>query len=64
MLHLSQGLLNLFTTCPRKFQHIYLDQLNVPIAAAQQERLTWGNRFHLRMQQHELGLRFNALEPE
>jgi PD-(D/E)XK nuclease superfamily len=64
MLHLSQGLLNLFETCPRKFQHVYLDQLNVPIASAQQERFTWGNRFHLRMQQQELGLRFNAIEPE
>ncbi|HEY9639271.1 MAG TPA: PD-(D/E)XK nuclease family protein [Coleofasciculaceae cyanobacterium] len=64
MLHLSQGLLNLFATCPRKFQHIYLDQLNVPIASAQQKHFTWGNRFHLRMQQQELGLRFNPIESE
>jgi PD-(D/E)XK nuclease superfamily len=64
MLHLSQGLLNLFATCPRKFQHIHLDQLNAPIASTQQERFTWGNRFHLRMQQQELGLQFNPVEPE
>ncbi|MBD3882940.1 PD-(D/E)XK nuclease family protein [Phormidium tenue FACHB-886] len=56
MLHLSQGLLNLFAACPRKFQHLYIDQLNLPIAAEQQARLNWGNRFHLLMQQRELGL--------
>ncbi|MBW4660375.1 MAG: PD-(D/E)XK nuclease family protein [Drouetiella hepatica Uher 2000/2452] len=61
MLHLSQGLLNLLTLCPRKFQYTYLDQLNVPIAPEQQERINWGNRFHLLMQQRELGLK---LDPE
>ncbi|HEY9628419.1 MAG TPA: PD-(D/E)XK nuclease family protein [Coleofasciculaceae cyanobacterium] len=64
MLHLSQGLLNLLSLCPRKFQHTYLDQLNVPIAPEQQERINWGDRFHLLMQQRELGLRPDALEPE
>ncbi|MBI4785047.1 MAG: PD-(D/E)XK nuclease family protein [Oscillatoriophycideae cyanobacterium NC_groundwater_1537_Pr4_S-0.65um_50_18] len=64
MLHLSQGLLNLLSLCPRKFQHTYLDQLNVPIAPEQQERINWGDRFHLLMQQRELGLRPNATEPE
>jgi len=61
MLHLSQGLLNLLSLCPRKFQYTYLDQLNVPIAPDQQERINWGNRFHLLMQQQELGLK---LDPE
>jgi PD-(D/E)XK nuclease superfamily len=62
MLHLSQGLLNLFTACPRKFQHFYLDQLSLPIAPDQQDRLDWGSRFHLLMQQRELGLLDAALE--
>ena len=56
MLHLSQGLLNLFEICPRKFQHLYLDQLSLPIVPDQQERFDWGSRFHLLMQQRELGL--------
>ncbi len=60
MLHLSQGLLNLLTLCPRKFQYTYLDQLNVPIAPEQQERINWGNRFHLLMQQQELGLKLDS----
>jgi hypothetical protein len=56
MLHLSQGLLSLLTACPRKFQHLYIDQLGLPIAPDQQDRLNWGSRFHLLMQQRELGL--------
>jgi PD-(D/E)XK nuclease superfamily len=56
MLHLSQGLLNLFEICPRKFQHLYLDQLSLPIVPDQQDRFDWGSRFHLLMQQRELGL--------
>lgn len=54
--HLSQGKLNLLERCPRKFQHIYFDQLGTPISPQQQEHLTWGSRFHLLMQQRELGL--------
>lgn len=61
---LSQGQLNLLETCPRKFQHIYIDQLGVPISPEQQERLTWGSRFHLLMQQRELGLPINSLVEE
>lgn len=53
---LSQGQLNLLETCPRKFQHIYFDQLGSPTSPEQQERLNWGSRFHLLMQQRELGL--------
>ncbi|NET34280.1 MAG: PD-(D/E)XK nuclease family protein [Cyanothece sp. SIO1E1] len=56
LLRLSQGQLNLWAACPRKFQHIYLDQLAVLTPPEQQERLQWGNRFHLLMQQRELGL--------
>ncbi|MDB9312503.1 PD-(D/E)XK nuclease family protein [Spirulina sp. CS-785/01] len=53
---ISQGQLNTFETCPRKYQHIYLDQLASPVTPYQQERLMWGSQFHLLMQQRELGL--------
>ncbi|MGQ4647543.1 PD-(D/E)XK nuclease family protein [Lyngbya aestuarii] len=61
LIPLSQGQLNLLETCPRKFQHIYLDQLGTPVSYEQQERLTWGSRFHLLMQQRELGLPVRSL---
>jgi hypothetical protein len=56
MFHLSQSHLNLLQTCPRKFQQIYLEQLGFPIAPEHQDRLNWGQYFHLLMQQRELGL--------
>ena len=56
MINLSQGHLNLLETCPPQFQKIYLEQLNSPINPEIQARLTWGSRFHLLMQQRELGL--------
>lgn len=55
-LRLSQQHLNLLSLCPRKFQYTYLEQLVAPTNPDQEERLAWGNRFHLLMQQHELGL--------
>ena len=61
---LSQGHLKLLETCPRKFQHIYLEQLGTPVSPEQQERLTWGSRFHLLMQQRELGLPVESLVEE
>ncbi len=61
---LSQGQLNLLETCPRKFQHIYLEQLGTPVSPEQQERLSWGSRFHLLMQQRELGLPVTSLVEE
>lgn len=60
-MRLSQGHLNLLATCPRKFQHTYLDQLASPMSPEQQERLDWGSRFHLLMQQRELGLPIEAI---
>ncbi len=60
-MQLSQGVLNLLSTCPRKFQYVYLDQLAVPMPLEQQERLAWGKWFHLLMQQHVMGLPFAAL---
>lgn len=59
-LSLSQAHLNLLTTCPRKFQHVYLEQLNAPQSPQQQARQTLGARFHWLMQQQELGLAVTA----
>ncbi|MEH2283182.1 MAG: PD-(D/E)XK nuclease family protein [Nostoc sp.] len=56
LLRLSQGQLNLLEVCPRKFQHTYLEKLNSPSNPEQEERLTLGSRFHLLMQQQEMGL--------
>jgi hypothetical protein len=56
LMRLSQGYLNLLETCPRKFQHSYLEQLSSPLSPEKQENLAWGKRFHLLMQQKELGL--------
>jgi hypothetical protein len=53
---LSQAELNLLETCPPQFQRLYLEQLGAPITPEQQEKLSWGNQFHLLMQQRELGL--------
>ncbi|GAB4201958.1 MAG: PD-(D/E)XK nuclease family protein [Coleofasciculaceae cyanobacterium] len=61
---LSQGQLKLLETCPRKFQHVYIEQLGTPVSPEQQERLTWGSRFHLLMQQRELGLPVESLVEE
>ena len=63
-LRLSQGQLNLLETCPRKFQHIYLEQLGSPSTPEQQAHQAWGSRFHLLMQQRELGLPIDALMAE
>ena len=67
LIRLSQGHLNLLSTCPPRFQQIYLEQLHSPLSSEQQEKQTWGTRFHLLMQQRELGLPLEPLlaeEPE
>ncbi|MFN6570679.1 PD-(D/E)XK nuclease family protein [Dendronalium sp. ChiSLP03b] len=56
LLRLSQGQLNLLEACPRKFQHTYLEQLSSPLNPEHEERQTLGSRFHLLMQQREMGL--------
>ncbi|ERN41471.1 hypothetical protein KR51_00020480 [Rubidibacter lacunae KORDI 51-2] len=61
---LSQGHLNLLAACPRKFQHAYLDRLQAPANLVQSDRLAWGKRFHLLMQQRELGLPIASVLPE
>jgi len=63
-MRLSQGQLNLLERCPRQFQHTYLDQLGSPTTPEHQERQTWGSRFHLLMQQRELGLPIESLVQE
>lgn len=60
-LRLSQGHLDLLETCPRKFQHLVLDQLGTPEAIDQQERLLQGARFHLLLQQWWLELPITPL---
>jgi hypothetical protein len=60
-LRLSQTQLNLLATCPRKFQHLYLEQLAAPPDVEQQERLSQGSQFHLLMQQWQLGLPIEPL---
>ncbi|KJH70577.1 PD-(D/E)XK nuclease family protein [Aliterella atlantica] len=63
-MRLSQGQLNILERCPRQFQHTYLEQLGSPTNLEQQERLSSGSRFHLLMQQRELGLPIDALVKE
>ncbi|MBW4553773.1 MAG: PD-(D/E)XK nuclease family protein [Aphanocapsa sp. GSE-SYN-MK-11-07L] len=55
-MQLSQGHLSVLSTCPRKFQHLYLDQLGLHQDPQLQERLDLGAQFHQLMQQQELGL--------
>jgi len=61
LLRLSQGQLNLLEACPRKFQHTYLEQLNSPANPEHEERQTLGSRFHLLMQQREMGLPIDSI---
>ncbi|MEA5421481.1 PD-(D/E)XK nuclease family protein [Spirulina sp. CCNP1310] len=56
LLRLSQGHLNTFTKCPRRYQYQYIDQLNAPISPHHQAQLDRGSRLHQLMQQRELGL--------
>ncbi|MBD2434364.1 DNA/RNA helicase [Fischerella muscicola CCMEE 5323] len=56
LLRLSQGQLNLLERCPRQFQHTYLEQLYSPTEIEREEHQTLGSRFHLLMQQREMGL--------
>lgn len=63
-MRLSQGQLNVLERCPRQFQHTYLEQLGSPTNLEQQERLSSGSRFHLLMQQRELGLPIEPLIKE
>ncbi|MGC8711608.1 MAG: PD-(D/E)XK nuclease family protein [Leptodesmis sp.] len=55
-LRLSQGHLTLLSTCPRKFQHVIVEQLGSPNSPEEQEKLSQGSRFHLLLQQWQLDL--------
>lgn len=63
-IRLSQGQLTVLTTCPRKFQHTYLEQLLPPLDPDQQDRLRWGAQFHSLVQQWQLGLPVEPLAEE
>lgn len=63
-MRLSQGQFNLLETCPRKFQHSYLEQLGAPNSVEQQSRLAAGSQFHMLMQQWEMGLSIDAFLQE
>lgn len=60
LLRLSQGQLNLLESCPRKFQHTYLEQLRPPTNPEYEEKQLLGSRFHLLMQQREMGLKIGS----
>lgn len=64
LLRLSQGQLNLLERCPRQFQHTYLEQLHSPSDLEHEERQTLGSRFHLLMQQREMGLPIDSILQE
>ncbi|MEA5594007.1 PD-(D/E)XK nuclease family protein [Rivularia sp. UHCC 0363] len=57
LMRLSQGQLNLLERCPRQFQHTYLEQLRPPTKPENEEKQLQGSRFHLLMQQREMGLK-------
>lgn len=61
ILRISQGQLNLLERCPRQFQHTYLDHLNSPSDPEHEEKQTLGSRFHLLMQQREMGLPIDSI---
>ncbi len=60
LLRLSQAQLNLLETCPRKFQNTYLEQLRPPTNPDYEEKQLLGSRFHLLMQQREMGLKIRS----
>jgi PD-(D/E)XK nuclease superfamily len=57
----SQRHLELLETCPRKFQYTFLDRAIAPPRAESQTAIEAGSRFHLLVQQRELGLPIDIL---
>jgi CRISPR/Cas system-associated exonuclease Cas4 (RecB family) len=54
---ISQGHLNIWETCQRKYEYSFLEDLSLSEADLQlKEKLLLGSHFHLLMQQKELGL--------
>jgi hypothetical protein len=60
-MRLSQAQLKVLETCPRQFQHKYLDQFDSPLTIEAAIRMQQGSQFHLLMQQWGLGLPIEPL---
>jgi hypothetical protein len=59
---ISQGHLNIWETCQRKYKYKYLEDLSLAEASLNsQDKLLLGANFHLLMQQKELGLDVSVL---
>jgi CRISPR/Cas system-associated exonuclease Cas4 (RecB family) len=59
---ISQGHLNIWEICRRKYQYCFLEQLSLPEADLErQKNLLLGSNFHLLMQQKELGLDVSSI---
>ncbi|MFM7602195.1 MAG: hypothetical protein ACKO7R_13520, partial [Pseudanabaena sp.] len=57
IISISQGHLNIWEICRRKYQYSFLEELSLPEADLQSKKnLLLGSHFHLLMQQKELGL--------
>jgi hypothetical protein len=61
LFRISQGHLNLLAACPRKFQHTYLEKITTPNNPGNEEHQINGSRFHLLIQQQEMGLPIHSL---
>ena len=62
IISISQGHLNFWGTCRRKYQYKYLEELSLAEADLNsQDKLLLGANFHLLMQQKELGLDVSTL---
>ncbi len=60
-MQLSQTHLQILSTCPRKFQSFFLEQLALPQPSLGSEQRELGVQFHHLMQQQELGLEIQSL---
>lgn len=59
---ISQGHLNIWEICLRRYQYSFLEELSLPEADLQRKKnLLLGSNFHLLMQQKELGLDVSLL---
>ncbi|PZV19646.1 MAG: hypothetical protein DCF20_01170 [Pseudanabaena sp.] len=59
---ISQGHLNIWEICRRRYQYNFLEDLSLPEADLQRKKnLLLGSNFHLLMQQKELGLDISSL---
>lgn len=59
---ISQGHLNIWEICQRRYQYSFLEELSLPEADLQRKKnLLLGSNFHLLMQQKELGLDVSSL---